>query len=81
MDMSHRASWDEAWRRYAARVFHNWSKDARVPVLPRFVLQPFSRGVDLHSWTRRRAVPGGGVPGHGSAGQERTIAYPNGCTQ
>jgi hypothetical protein len=26
---------------------------------PRFVLQPFSRGVDLHSWTRRRAVPGG----------------------
>jgi hypothetical protein len=27
--------------------------------LPKFVLQPFSRGVDLHSWTRRRAVPGG----------------------
>ena len=29
MDVSHRASWDEAWKRYAARVFHNWSKDAR----------------------------------------------------
>ena len=27
--MSQRASWDEAWKRYAARVFHNWSKDAR----------------------------------------------------
>ena len=29
MDMSQRASWDEAWKRYAARVFHNWSKEAR----------------------------------------------------
>ena len=27
--MSQRASWDEAWKRYAAGVFHNWSKDAR----------------------------------------------------
>jgi len=31
VDMSHRASWDEAWKRYAAGVFHNWSKEARGP--------------------------------------------------
>jgi len=37
--MPHRASWDEAWKRYAARVFHNWSKEARGSVLPRFVHQ------------------------------------------
>ena len=35
--MSHRVSWDEAWKSYAARVFHNWSKEARGIVLPRFV--------------------------------------------
>ena len=29
--------WDEAWKRYAARVFHNWSKEARGTVLPRLV--------------------------------------------
>ena len=28
-DMSQRASWDEAWKRYASEVFHNWSKEAR----------------------------------------------------
>jgi hypothetical protein len=28
--MSHRASWDEAWKRYAARVFHKRRKEARV---------------------------------------------------
>jgi hypothetical protein len=27
--MSQRASWDEAWKRYASGVFHNWSKEAR----------------------------------------------------
>ena len=28
-DMSQRASLDEAWKRYASGVFHNWSKEAR----------------------------------------------------
>ncbi len=36
MDMSQRASWDEAWKRYAARVFHNWSKEARGQQASRF---------------------------------------------
>jgi len=46
-------------KRYAARVFHNWSKEARVPALPRFVLKWFSLGVGLHEGLRLRAVPGG----------------------
>ena len=37
VDMSQRASWDEAWKRYAARVFHNWSKEARGQQASRFV--------------------------------------------
>ena len=64
VDVSHRASWDEAWKRYAARVFHNWSKDARGSVLPRSV----------HLWKDRLTAavvqpafwalgnPGGGRP-------------------
>jgi len=34
-------------KRYAARVFHNWSKEARGTVLPRSDLQGFSLGVGL----------------------------------
>ena len=37
MDMSQRASWDEAWKRYASEVFHNWSKEARGQQAPRLV--------------------------------------------
>jgi hypothetical protein len=29
VDVSHRASWDEAWKRYAARVFHKRRQEAR----------------------------------------------------
>ncbi len=39
--------------------FSSASKDAGGLAVPRFDLQPFSRGVDLHSWTRLRGVPGG----------------------
>jgi hypothetical protein len=49
--MSHRVSWDEAWKSYAARVFHNWSKEARGIVLPRSVYWGFSLG----SWKIRGA--------------------------
>jgi len=46
VDVSHRASLNEAWKRYAARVFHNWSKEARGTVLPRFVYSGFVPGPD-----------------------------------
>jgi hypothetical protein len=57
VDMSQRAG---IGKRYAAGVFHNWSKEAREPVLPRFVLQRFSLKVGLHEGLRLRAVPGVG---------------------
>ena len=30
--MSHRASWDEAWKRYAARVLHKIGQGADAPL-------------------------------------------------
>ncbi len=50
---------------------------------PRFVLQPFCRGVGLHSWTRLRVVPGGGVGCRGTGRQGRSGHSPSQtcCTQ
>ena len=44
VDVSHRASWDEAWRRYASGVFHNWSKEARGLAGSRSVCSGFVPG-------------------------------------
>jgi hypothetical protein len=59
VDMSHQASWDEAWKRYAARVFHNWSKEARDLGGTRSVYWGFSLGEGSPNGLRLQGVSGG----------------------
>jgi hypothetical protein len=47
------------WKRYAARVFHNWSKEARGCAGLRSVYRGFSLGVGLPNRLRLQGVPGG----------------------
>ena len=54
--MSHRASWDEAWRRYASGVFHNWSKEARGLAGQGLSVQGLSRGGAHDRLTKRATV-------------------------
>ena len=63
--------------------FSSASKAAGGLAVPRFDLQPFSRGVDLPSWTRHRAVPGGGAGCRGTVRQGRSGRSPSQtcCTQ
>ncbi len=48
------------WKRYAAGVFHNWSKEARGLAGTRSVYRGFSPGAGLPNMLRLQGVPGAG---------------------